>query len=162
MRILLDTHVFLWWVRDDSRLDAPARDLISNYANEIFVSAVSAWEIEIKAALGKLKISPPEKGDRPQIPPHLRLGDAASSRAPFLPRPARAAGAPQTCHLSLFTIHCGPQVAQRRMLASNGMPSKCRSRVSSRAECWRALAAIQMSLMGRGVPARRRYWKREA
>lgn len=58
MRILLDTHVFLWWVRDDPRLDAPARDLISNYANEIFVSAVSAWEIEIKAALGKLKISP--------------------------------------------------------------------------------------------------------
>ena len=58
MRILLDRHVFLWWVRDDPRLDAPARDLISNYANEIFVSAVSAWEIEIKAALGKLKISP--------------------------------------------------------------------------------------------------------
>ena len=58
MRILLDTHVFLWWVRDDPRLDAPARDLISDYANEVFVSAVSAWEIEIKAALGKLKISP--------------------------------------------------------------------------------------------------------
>ncbi len=53
-RLLLDTHALLWWLADDRRLGREARALIANGANEVYVSAVSAWEISIKKALGKL------------------------------------------------------------------------------------------------------------
>ena len=54
MRLLLDTHVLLWWFTDDERLSAEARRAIADEANEIFVSAASAWEIATKQRLGKL------------------------------------------------------------------------------------------------------------
>ena len=56
MRALLDTHAFLWWVDDDDRLSAAARDAIADGGNEILFSVVSAWEIVTKAALGRLTI----------------------------------------------------------------------------------------------------------
>ena len=54
MRVLLDTHAFLWWVADSRRLSEPARDAIRNEANDVVVSAVSAWEIATKHRLGRL------------------------------------------------------------------------------------------------------------
>lgn len=54
MRVLLDTHTLLWWLDGDRRLSRRARALIGDEANEVLVSAVSAWEIAIKARLGKL------------------------------------------------------------------------------------------------------------
>ena len=54
MRILLDTHTFLWWVADSSRLSAIAYDLIVAPENPVFVSAASAWEIATKYRIGKL------------------------------------------------------------------------------------------------------------
>lgn len=54
MRVLLDTHAFLWWLDGDERLSAAARDLIGDIANVVYVSAASAWEIATKARLGKL------------------------------------------------------------------------------------------------------------
>jgi PIN domain nuclease of toxin-antitoxin system len=54
MRILLDTHCLLWWFVDDPRLSDSARSAILDEANEVFVSAASAWEISTKARLGKL------------------------------------------------------------------------------------------------------------
>ncbi|MGE5307077.1 MAG: type II toxin-antitoxin system VapC family toxin [Alphaproteobacteria bacterium] len=56
MRLLLDTHVLLWWLADDRRLAKPARDIIANPDNDVHVSAVSVWEAAIKAALGRLEI----------------------------------------------------------------------------------------------------------
>jgi PIN domain nuclease of toxin-antitoxin system len=56
MKILLDTHVFLWWVTDDRRLSRRAKDLISDGDNEILLSAASGWEMAIKSGLGKLKL----------------------------------------------------------------------------------------------------------
>lgn len=58
MRLLLDTHVLLWWWTDDARLFGAARDAISNPENEIWVSAASAWEIATKDRLGKLELLP--------------------------------------------------------------------------------------------------------
>ena len=55
MRLLLDTHAFLWWVTDDSQLSTTAREAIGNESNEVFVSAASAWGISIKTRIGKLK-----------------------------------------------------------------------------------------------------------
>jgi PIN domain nuclease of toxin-antitoxin system len=57
VRILLDTQVFLWWARDDPQLPASARDAI-RAAPEAFVSIVTAWEIAIKRAIGKLDMLP--------------------------------------------------------------------------------------------------------
>jgi PIN domain nuclease of toxin-antitoxin system len=56
MRVLLDTHTFLWWIDDDPQLSARARDVVGDGANELLFSAVSGWEIAIKAQLGKLRL----------------------------------------------------------------------------------------------------------
>ncbi|MBA3920712.1 MAG: type II toxin-antitoxin system VapC family toxin [Nostocaceae cyanobacterium] len=60
MRALLDTHAFIWWVTDDSRLSSTAGRIIAG-GNTLFLSAASAWEIVIKVRLGKLDLpEPPE------------------------------------------------------------------------------------------------------
>lgn len=61
MRLLLDTHAFLWWQADDPRLSSTARDAIGLASSTVLVSAASAWEIAIKAGLGRLDLpEPPE------------------------------------------------------------------------------------------------------
>jgi len=57
MNLLLDTHVLLWWLDDNSRLSKQAKNYIADVDNIIFVSAVVIWEIRIKEALGKLEIA---------------------------------------------------------------------------------------------------------
>lgn len=52
MRLLLDTHAFIWW--DRGELVPPAREMIAG-ADEVFLSAASAWEIAIKTAIGKMR-----------------------------------------------------------------------------------------------------------
>lgn len=54
MRLLLDTHAFLWWLANDSRLSAGARATIADPVSTVFVSAATAWEITTKYRLGKL------------------------------------------------------------------------------------------------------------
>ena len=55
MNLLLDTHVLIWVLENNSQLSSNARDAIIDGNNIVFVSAVSAWEISIKKAMGKLK-----------------------------------------------------------------------------------------------------------
>jgi PIN domain nuclease of toxin-antitoxin system len=59
MRILLDTHVFLWWIVDDPRLSPRCVELMVDGGNELLLSAASGWEIAIKAGLGRLKTPEP-------------------------------------------------------------------------------------------------------
>jgi len=54
VRLLLDTHALLWWLAGEEALPAKARRVIANEANQVFVSAASAWEITTKHRLGKL------------------------------------------------------------------------------------------------------------
>ena len=54
MRLLLDTHAFLWWLGGDPRMSRGVRSLVADEGNEILVSAASVWEITTKARLGKL------------------------------------------------------------------------------------------------------------
>lgn len=56
MRLLLDTHLFLWYISGDPKLAESFRDTISDPHNEIFVSVVSFWEAAIKFQLGKLPL----------------------------------------------------------------------------------------------------------
>ncbi len=48
MRILLDSHTLLWWMSDPEKINPAARSEIANPRNEVFVSAVSIWEIGLK------------------------------------------------------------------------------------------------------------------
>lgn len=75
MKLLLDTHTFLWWITDDARLSAHARELMSQADNELFLSAASAWEMAIKARLGRLEVS----GDLSEIIPQQLARNAISS-----------------------------------------------------------------------------------
>jgi PIN domain nuclease of toxin-antitoxin system len=56
VRLLLDTHAFLWWIADDAALSPAARRAIANPENACLVSAASAWEIAIKVSIGKLSL----------------------------------------------------------------------------------------------------------
>ena len=55
MNLLLDTHVLIWALENNSTLSKDARDAIIKGENRVFISSVSVWEISIKKALGKLK-----------------------------------------------------------------------------------------------------------
>ena len=56
MRLLLDTHVFLWFISGDERLPVEMQERIRSSENEVFVSVVSFWETIVKYQLGKLPL----------------------------------------------------------------------------------------------------------
>ncbi len=62
MKLLLDTHTFLWWAADDSRLPPSTRRLIGSGSNEVLVSSVSAWEIVVNVQRGRITL--PETPER--------------------------------------------------------------------------------------------------
>jgi PIN domain nuclease of toxin-antitoxin system len=53
-RLLLDTHVLLWWLSDDPQLGESSKQAIANPRNQVYVSAASTWEVSIKKSIGKL------------------------------------------------------------------------------------------------------------
>ena len=55
MRLLLDSHALLWWLEDSPTLARDAYDAIAEPGNEVLISAVTVWELEIKRAVGKLR-----------------------------------------------------------------------------------------------------------
>lgn len=56
MRLLLDSHIAIWALTNDPRLSEAARELLLDDDNEVFVSAVSVWEIAIKHSLGRRRM----------------------------------------------------------------------------------------------------------
>ena len=56
MRLLLDTHVLLWWLDDSPALSHDARAAIAEPENTVYVSSATVWEMAIKRALGKLDV----------------------------------------------------------------------------------------------------------
>ena len=73
MKALLDTHAFIWWVTDDSRLSSTARGIIAADSNVLFLSAASAWEIVIKVRLGKLNLPEPPETYIPSLLTYIRF-----------------------------------------------------------------------------------------
>jgi len=90
MRLLLDTHVFLWVVMDSRKLKRPAREAILS-ANEVVVSAASIWEIAIKVRLGKIE------GDPQQLV--QAITDSGFSELPV--------GARHAAHVAKLPLHHG-------------------------------------------------------
>ncbi|MEP0915597.1 type II toxin-antitoxin system VapC family toxin [Leptolyngbya sp. DQ-M1] len=56
MKILLDTHIFLWFISGDTQLLTDVRDAIRDPDNEVYLSAISVWEAIVKYQLGKLPL----------------------------------------------------------------------------------------------------------
>ena len=56
MKLLLDTHIFLWFISGDARLQESLKQAICNLDNEVYLSVVSMWEAIIKHGLGKLPL----------------------------------------------------------------------------------------------------------
>jgi len=59
MKILLDTHVWLWWLTEPERLPGTVHDALEDGANPLYLSVVSSWEIAIKYTVGKLPLPEP-------------------------------------------------------------------------------------------------------
>jgi PIN domain nuclease of toxin-antitoxin system len=77
MRLLLDTHAFLWWDNDLARLSPRAVALCQDQTNTILLSVASAWEMQIKLQLGKLRL--------PLILPDMIAGQQKRNRLEVLP-----------------------------------------------------------------------------
>jgi PIN domain nuclease of toxin-antitoxin system len=58
MRLLLDTHTFLWLVEDNPNLSRAAKDAIADPRNQLYLSTASLWELAIKVGKGKLALNP--------------------------------------------------------------------------------------------------------
>lgn len=56
MTLLLDTHVFIWWLIDEPTITVAARQAIADPSSRVFISAASVWEISTKAGLGKIDL----------------------------------------------------------------------------------------------------------
>ena len=120
MRLLLDTHVVLWWQRDDRRLGKTARRAIAE-ADVVWVSAVSAWEASIKAARGRLRLTEPFgvlvlADDFTALPMTLAHADALAALPPHHADPFDRALVAQA-HVERATI-----VSHDRALAPYGVP----------------------------------------
>jgi PIN domain nuclease of toxin-antitoxin system len=61
MKLLLDTHIFIWWADQPEKLSSAALSALEDKANELLFSVASVWEMQIKLQLGKLKLSLPLK-----------------------------------------------------------------------------------------------------
>ena len=61
MRLLLDTQIFIWWADQPEKLSPVALSALEDDANELLLSVVSVWEMQIKIQLGKLKLALPLK-----------------------------------------------------------------------------------------------------
>ncbi len=90
MRLLLDTVTFIWLVDGDARLSGPVQGLIVDPANEVYLSAASAWEIAIKYGIGRLLLRvPPDEYVTGQRRLHriesLPVGETAALQVPKLP-----------------------------------------------------------------------------
>ena len=56
LRVLLDTHVYLWWLNDDANLSISARDCIADTDSIVHISAATVWEVSVKSAAGRLDL----------------------------------------------------------------------------------------------------------
>lgn len=73
MRLLIDTHAFLWFITDSPRLSPTAKDLMGDIENDRIISVASLWEIAIKNSLGKLELKEPFENFMPRQLEHNRI-----------------------------------------------------------------------------------------
>jgi PIN domain nuclease of toxin-antitoxin system len=93
MRLLLDSHVLVWWLAGDETLSLPARAAIGDTANEVFVSAASAWQIATKHRIGQMPQAGFLTGDAGSI-----IAEQGFTELPLSIRDAQVAGSLPALH----------------------------------------------------------------
>jgi PIN domain nuclease of toxin-antitoxin system len=85
MKLLLDTHIFLWWADQPEKLSHSVLSALENEAHELLLSVASVWEMQIKIQLGKLRVGLPLKELIKNQQPYRFTGglDACSSAERF-------------------------------------------------------------------------------
>ena len=73
MKLLVDTHIFIWWTQDSQKLSPAVRSAIADPGSALYLSTASIWEIIIKQQLGKLKFPEPLEQSIPQTISHYGL-----------------------------------------------------------------------------------------
>lgn len=88
MKLLLDSHAFLWWLIDNPRLTAMARRVMADSSSAVYVSAATVWELSVKAALGRLDLGDLDLADEIEANDFIDLPIAArhGAAAARLPR----------------------------------------------------------------------------
>jgi len=87
VKLLLDSHTFLWWLAEDPKLSAGARQAVADPSSTVHVSAATVWELSIKASLGKLDLDGAdlveeiEENDFVELPMTARHSLAAATLA---------------------------------------------------------------------------------
>jgi PIN domain nuclease of toxin-antitoxin system len=115
MKLLLDTHTFLWAVSGDSRLSKKAQAALSSFDNDLFFSPVTAWEIATKFRIGKL----------PDVEPLINGLSSTLRRLGFQELPitvdhARSAGLLESVHRDPFDrMLIAQAIAEECLLVSN-------------------------------------------
>jgi PIN domain nuclease of toxin-antitoxin system len=118
MRLLLDTHAFLWWLAGDDALSATARVAITDAGNSIFVSAASAWEIATKHRSGKLPGVTAIVADLDRA-----IADQGFIGLPITPQHGRAAGMLPGPHRDPFDrMLIAQAMSEGLVLVSNEQP----------------------------------------
>ena len=96
MRLILDTHILLWWWDDSARLTQECRDLIADPSHEVFVSAVSIAEIAVKRSIGRLVVGRTSPtASRVTVSPNCRS-----------PRPMQGDWRPFRCFTEIRSTAC--------------------------------------------------------
>jgi PIN domain nuclease of toxin-antitoxin system len=115
VRLLLDTHALIWWVMDDRSLSRQAEAAIEHPANDVFVSAASAWEVATKHRIGKLPGVGPLAADFARV-----IADEGFVELPISVRDGEAAGRLPGPHRDPFDRMLIAQAqAERLTLISN-------------------------------------------
>ena len=118
MRLLLDTHAFLWWLAGDGALSAAAKSAIADEGNEIFISAASAWEIATKHRIGKLSGVAAIVADLDRA-----IVDQGFISLPISLRHGQVAGAlPGPCRDPFDRMLIAQAMLENRVLVSNEQP----------------------------------------
>ena len=108
--MILDTHIFLWWLFDDPKLPQKVRRQLEDYDCKVFVSAASVWEIATKFRLGKL----PEAISIAKNPA-LWIDKAGFSPLPITPEQAQLAGSWKMAHRDPFDRMLAAQAFLEKM-----------------------------------------------
>ena len=87
MKLLLDTHVFLWFISGDGKLKPELREVIQDTSHEIYVSVASIWEAVIKSQLGKLPLPQPAAVYLPESGSDIESRAWRSTRRPLSSSP---------------------------------------------------------------------------
>ena len=108
--MLLDTHIFLWWLFDDPKLSHPLRSLIGNPEQPVFVSSASVWEIATKYHIGRL---PQAKSVAQNVP--AWIDQAGFTPLAVTPEHAQLAGSWQQPHRDPFDRMLAAQAKLEKM-----------------------------------------------